>query len=213
MGKLSESDFRKLVSRCRSLPPLKGNYLVHDYIENLMLTVLDTGSVSTKSQKAIDHYRNKSKKDLPGFAAFHNMFSRYPDNAANNKKIAKQLWGNNNGSKARTFRQLFTYFGSRGMISIEGLLRWASKADFERDFKGRVKGIGHVTFNWLLTRLGADTVKPDKTNHDFVEKVLGYSVNDKTLIEVLKRAAQEMGIKACELDWRISEYKDKNFNP
>jgi hypothetical protein len=30
-----------LVEKCRSLPPAKGNYLVKDYVRNMLLSVLD----------------------------------------------------------------------------------------------------------------------------------------------------------------------------
>jgi hypothetical protein len=43
--------------------------------------------------------------------------------------------------------------------------------------------------------------------HRFVHDTLGYSVSDETAVEALEHVAQEIGVKAHELDWRIWEYQ------
>lgn len=54
---ISENEFNILFQKCQKLPPAKGNYLVNDYIENLMLTVLDYQMHETSIKKAIGHYK------------------------------------------------------------------------------------------------------------------------------------------------------------
>jgi hypothetical protein len=92
-----------------------------------------------------------------------------------------------------------------GVTTQEQLKQWASEAVFERDFEGKIKGAGFAIFNWLIMRQGIETIKPDTWIHRFIENALGYSVSDQSAVALLKNVAQEMGIKAYELDWRIWE--------
>jgi hypothetical protein len=54
-------------------------------------------------------------------------------------------------------------------------------------------------------RQGVDTVKPDVHVRRFAEAVAGRSLSDDDVVEVVTRAAHELGLKAYELDWRIWE--------
>jgi hypothetical protein len=54
-------------------------------------------------------------------------------------------------------------------------------------------------------RQGVDTVKPDVHVRRFAEAVVGRSLSDDDVVEVVTRAAHELGLKAYELDWRIWE--------
>jgi hypothetical protein len=55
-------------------------------------------------------------------------------------------------------------------------------------------------------RQGVETVQPSTWNHRFIQAALGYSLSDETAVQVIEKVAQEMGVKAYELDWRIWEY-------
>lgn len=204
---LSEIDFQRLVARCRSLPPAKGNYLVNDYVENLLLTVLDFQMHGIAVERAMHHYRQHAQKEITGFAELKTLLSQYPDNREGNLLIAQYLWGYNHWKRVELLRRLVAYFESNNVITNEQLKQWASKVNFETDFKGKVKGAGFAIFKWLLIRLGVETVKPDIWIHRFIRDTLGYSVSDETAVEVLEQVAQAIGIKAYELDWRIWEYQ------
>jgi hypothetical protein len=55
-------------------------------------------------------------------------------------------------------------------------------------------------------RQGVDTVKPDVHVWRFAEAAVGRPLDDeKDVVEVVTRAAETLGIKAYELDWRIWE--------
>jgi hypothetical protein len=56
-------------------------------------------------------------------------------------------------------------------------------------------------------RQGVDTVKPDVHVRHFAESALGRPLSDTDVIEVVVAAAQSMGVKAYELDWRIWEFQ------
>jgi hypothetical protein len=52
---VTETEFLAIVAKCRTLPPAKGNYLIDDYIENLLLTVLDFQMRTIAVERAAQH--------------------------------------------------------------------------------------------------------------------------------------------------------------
>ena len=205
--KYSDSDLRSLITKCKALPPSSDNYLVNDYVENLLLTVLDFQLQGVIVGRAIDYYRQHTKKEIANFTALKNLLARYLDTREENQKIAQYLWGYNYWNRVELLRKLVAYFEAQGVTTQEQFKRWASKADFERDFKGKIKGAGLAIFQWLVMRQGVETIKPDIWIHRFLYEVLGYSVSDETAIELLETVALELGVKAYELDWRIWEHQ------
>ncbi|HML22333.1 MAG TPA: hypothetical protein PKD09_11840 [Aggregatilinea sp.] len=201
------SEFQRLVTECRRLPPAQGNYLVHDYVENLLLTVLDFQMTGTTVGRAMDYYWRHARIKISDFAALKKLLASCPDTKEGNLQIAQYLWGYNYWNRVELLRRLVTYFEIRGVTTQEQLQEWATKVDFEKDFEGKVKGAGFAIFKWLVMRQGVETIKPDMWIHRFIYDVLGYSVSDAIAVESLEKAARETGIKVYELDWRIWEYQ------
>lgn len=50
-------EFALLLVRCRALPPARGNYIIDDYVENVLLTVLDFMLNTTTVENAAKHYK------------------------------------------------------------------------------------------------------------------------------------------------------------
>ena len=94
---------------------------------------------------------------------------------------------------------------SIGVVDQPTLKEWAHRSEFRRDFEGRVKGLGRAVYQALLMRQRVDTVKPDVHVRRFAEAAVGRRLSDADVVEVVTRAARELGMKACELDWRIWE--------
>ena len=73
-----------------------------------------------------------------------------------------------------------------------------------------IHSIGPVLFEWLRLRLGAETVKADVHVKNFVSETLGHSLNNRTIVEVLIKVANDMNVEPRELDaaiWhRMSDY-------
>src|SRR5437868_10434 len=80
-------------------------------------------------------------------------------------------------------RGLVAFFDSIGVRDAEALKRWATSAQFKRDFEGRVRGLGPAVFQWLVMRQGVDTVKPDVHVHRFAEAAVGRPLNDADTVE------------------------------
>ncbi len=102
-------------------------------------------------------------------------------------------------------RGLVDYLASIGVTDQGALRGWAATATFDRDFKGRVDGLGPAVFQWLVMRQGVDTVKPDVHVHRFTARVLGRPLSDADAVTVIERAARRLGRPAHRLDWAIWE--------
>ncbi len=204
---IPDADFQRFVIECKQLPAAKGNYLVHDYVENMMLTVLDFQMHGVTIERAIRYYYQNAREEVADFTGLKRLLAAHADNQEGNTQVAQFLWGNNHWTRVALLRRLLRYFGAEGITTQEKLKDWAAKADFERDFQGRVKGAGFAIFQWLVMRQGVETVKPDVWIQRFIREKLGYSVGDKLAVELIERAAVEIGVKAYELDWRIWEHQ------
>ena len=97
------------------------------------------------------------------------------------------------------------FFRRAGVVDQHSLKAWAERSDFKRDFDGKVKGLGIAVYHWLVMRQGVDTVKPDVHVRRLAEGAVGRSLSDHDVIEVVTKAAHQLGKKAYELDWAIWE--------
>ena len=102
-------------------------------------------------------------------------------------------------------RDLARYFRQIGVLDQERLKAWAHGSTFKDDFAGRVKVLGPAVYQWLVMRQGVDTVNPDVHVRRFAEAALGRRLSDNEVIEVITKAAERIGVRAFELDWRIWE--------
>lgn len=203
----SEEDFQRVVAKCREIPAAESDFRVNDYVENMLLTVLDFQMRSATVGRAMEYFSLHAQKDVANFDALKNLLAKYPDTQEGNRELAQYLWGYNMWTRAELLRRLLAYFEAQGVTTQEHLQQWAAQAVYERDFKGQVKGAGYAIFQWLVMRQGVETVKPDVWLHRFMQEVLGYSVRDEVVVELLKEVALELEIKAYDLDWRIWKYQ------
>jgi len=188
------------------LPPAKGNYLINDYVENLLLTVLDFQMRTTTVEHAAGYYLKHRRDAIRTHQDLKQLLEKYSDTKEGNRQVAQYLWGYNLWSRVELLRRLLAYFETNGITTQDELKAWAAKTEF-KDFQGKVKGMAFAIFKWLVMRLGVETIKPDLWVHRFTRGAIGRSVSDQTAVVVLEQAAKELGIKAYELDWRIWEYQ------
>ncbi len=102
-------------------------------------------------------------------------------------------------------RGLVGYFASIGVTDQHALKRWTATATFERDFKGRIHGLGQAVFQWLVMRQGVDTVRLDVHVHRFAARVAGRPLRDADVVTAIEAAARRLGRPAHRLDWAIWE--------
>ena len=205
---ISPKEYSRILQECSELPPAKGTYLVQDYIENLMLTVLDFQMHNVSVEKAITHYRDYRWNEIRNLSDLKNLLSKYNDDEEGNVAVAEYLWGNRHWTRVSLIRKLVAFFESGGITSQEALRQWASTSKFEKDFQGRIRGMGYAIYQWLIMRQGIATIKPDVHIRRFVESIVHQSdLTDQELVTTLEEIASELGLKAYELDWRIWEYQ------
>lgn len=201
----TSAEFSALLERCRALPPAQGNYLLNDYVENILLTVLDFQMQTPTVEKAAKHFQDTVKSQVRDFADLKNLLARFPNDQAGNTQAAQYLWGYNLWTRVCLLRRLLGFLGERGIITQEKLKEWAFQSDFQRDMAGKVKGIGFGIYKWLVMRQGVETIKPDIWVHRFLTQSIGRNLSDVETVNILEAAAKETGMKAYELDWRIWE--------
>jgi hypothetical protein len=204
---VTDSDIDRIVQAARLLPPAKGNYLIDDFVTNLLATVIDFQMHTTAVENALLHYKSHLLGQVRTLADVPSILSQYPNDKDGNTALAQALWGYNFWTRAEMLRGLVAYFDGIGMRDQEGLHRWAQRAEFKRDFEGRVRGLGPAVFQWLVMRQGLETVKPDVHVRRFAERAVGRGLSDQDVVNVVTRAANGLGIKAYESDWAIWEHE------
>lgn len=204
---IDQQEFDLILERCRELPPAKGNYLENDYVTNLFLTVLDYQLQGRIVEKAIVFFQENRRAEIRTATDLKRLLARYADDEVGNTRLAQYLWGYKYWNRAHQLRELLAYFESIGVTSQKALKEWAESSSFEKDFKGRIPGLGFAIYQWLVMRQGVETIKPDVHIRRFVESIIHRSPTDDELVEALEKVARLLGLKAYELDWRIWEYQ------
>jgi hypothetical protein len=195
-----------VIGACRSLPPAEGDYLIDDFVSNLLLTVTDFQMHTTAVVRAYEYFKENSWNELRTFDDVQALLSRYPDTREGNTALAQHIWGYKLWTRAAMLRGLVAYFGEIGVVDQQGLKAWAERATFKKDFEGKVRGLGYAVFNWLVMRQGIETVKPDVHVRRFVEAATGETgLADAEVVSLVAEAARHLGLKAYELDWAIWE--------
>jgi len=202
---VSQDQFNRLVIACRALAPAQNDYRVDDFVDNLLLTVLDFQMRTVAVERAMAHFKRSCREHLRSVEQIENLLARYADDQAGNTALATHLWGYKLWTRARMLRNLVRYFDTRGVRTQTALHDWARSSDYAHDFAGQVRGLGPAVYNWLVMRQGVETIKPDVHVMRFVTTVLGYPLSSDDAVDALKVVAVELGLKAYELDWRIWE--------
>lgn len=202
---VNAADVASVVQAARGLPPAESSYIETDFVKNMMETVLDYMMQTPVVVRALEHYQARLWNEIRTLDDLEDHLADFEDDQVGNTALAQSLWGYNLWTRAHQLRDLAAYFRSVGVIDQPSLQRWAERADFKRDFEGRIKGLGIAVFQWLVMRQGVETVKPDVHVRRFAEAAVGRALNDTELIECMRRAADELGLKAYQLDWRVWE--------
>jgi len=202
---INKSEYNLLLKKCRELPPAEGYCLVEDYIENLLLTVLDYQIAPEALNQDMDYFRTHRRQEITELSDLKQLMDKYPDDLEGNNQLAEYLWNKKYWNRAGLLRKLVSFFEAKEITSQDRLKDWAQNTTFE-DFKGRVSGLSYVLYQRLIMRQGIETLKPDTHIMDFVNSVLDRSETDHQEIAAkLTAVAGQLGIPAYNLDWRIWE--------
>jgi len=201
---IGADDIERMVAACAGLPEPSGDYVIDDFLTNLVATVVDFQTHTTAVERAIAHFEEQVRPELDDVYDLIALMERWPDTEEGNTALALHLWGYRMWTRAHMLRGLVEYFLSIGVDDQDRLREWARQASFG-DFEGQVRGLGPAVFQWLIMRQGVETVKPDVHVHRFVAAVLGRRVSDKDAVEVVTAAAERLDRSPIRLDWAIWE--------
>ena len=204
---ITESDVQKVAAAAALVPPARNVYLETDFVMNLVATVVDFQMHTTAVEKAFVHFRSQRWSEVRTMDDLEALLDRFPDDTEGNTELAEYLWGYKLWTRAHMLRGLGGFFAGLGVRDQPALHAWAARAQFERDFEGRVPGLGPAVFHGLLMRQGVETVKPDVHVRRFTEALLGRRLSDDDLVATVVAAARVLGVRAYELDWAIWEYQ------
>jgi len=137
---------------------------------------------------------------MSGPGALQSAIERFPDDRSGNSGLALYLWGNDYSISAGRLRNLVVFFADIGVTDQSGLVAWAAAADFDRDFRGRVEGLGFAAFQRLGVRCGVDTVKPDVHTRSFCQACMGRRPTDREIVDLIVAGAARLGVPARSLD-------------
>jgi hypothetical protein len=196
----------RLNEECSRVPMTENTYIAMDFVSTLLDTVIDYQQHTTTVRNAIRHFNENRWDDVRSMADLKSVLAGFSDDRAGDTDLALHLWGYKFWRRARELRGLVAFVDGLGIDSIEQLRLWAERSTF-RDFEGKVKGLGPVVYQWLVMRLGVETVKPDVHIMRFVERAVGRKISESEAVSGLVAAAQYIECKANELDWSIWEYE------
>ena len=202
---LTASDKIKLLSAVADLPFVHRTPKNHDFMRDLMLTVLDFHMLAEVVGKAIDHFRYRVQPvyDIETLDDLTQTLERFPDTREGNTDASLFFWNNRHWQRAHLLRGLLAYFESIGVTDQPELRRWASTAVFERDFEGKVRGLGLAVFQWLLIRSGVKTLKPDVWVFNYAHRITGKKLADTALIEIFDEISHLVGESMVTIDMTI----------
>jgi hypothetical protein len=210
---LTEAELLTVTEAASRIPLTSSVYVDNDFGTCLVSTVVDFQTHTTAVERALAHFEEHRGERASTLGDFERLFLEYPDTKAGNTELAEYLFGYKMWTRVGLLRSLVRFMRRIGVSDISDLRAWAEKSEFERDFEGQVRfvadgrtnGLGPAVYNWLVMRLGVETVKPDVRLHRFVETAVGRRVSDSDLVSAIESAAKRIGASPRQLDWSIWE--------
>lgn len=201
----TDEELERVIRACRNLPPARGDYRVDDYVINLLVTVLDFRMQARVLNRALDFFREHAGPKILRHRDLGRHLQRFSEGREGETALAVSLWGYRYWTRAALLRKLFFFFDKQGVRDQESLRDWARSSDYQRDFKGRIPGLGFAVYQWLIMRLGAESVKPDTHVKRFLTLVTGRVFSDAAAVQILCAAARRLRIRPFDLDVRLWE--------
>jgi hypothetical protein len=199
-----EKAFLKLLEVCARLPIPEDIYAENDFVMDVIETVLNLRMLRTTVTRALAHFQAHCAAQIRDFSALEDYLASQPENLV----VAKYLWGYRYRTRVNHLRGLVRFFRAHGVTNAEQRKAWADRTELE-DFERKVPGLAYAAFQWLAMRAGIQTIKPDVHLRDLVRSVTGRYLEDKQLVQLLLRVAEELKMAPRDLDWRIWEAQRK----
>ena len=158
LGEVTGAELDRLGEACQSLPVVSYASEQHDYMTNVLLTVLDLRMHNVAVERSIRHYWDCRQDEIRTLDDLEALLARFPEGNEGNRRVARYLWGNNHWARALWLRGFVRFLADEDLRTREALEAWARRSDYERDFAGRVPYLGAAAYQWLVMRFGVETV-------------------------------------------------------
>lgn len=210
---LTPEQFQQLLIATANLPFIRQQRQPTSYLSDVLETVLNFQMQEPVVVKALQYFEHnvQHQHDIHTHEQLQDALNIYPDTEDGNKAAAQFFWGNNHWTRIELLRRFLPFLASIGATDQPSLHAWARQADFERDFKGRVKGMGIAVFHWLLLRCGVSTIKPDVWVINFGQRVLGRRIPEDRLVTAFNDIAPLIGESLETLDVTIWYHEKMNM--
>lgn len=154
---LSEKELDTLTERCRVAPITQNRYISTDLVVTLVETVVDYQTQTTAVERAMAHFQSRRREEIRTMEDLKSCLARFPNDREGNTQLAQYLWGYRMWTRAEQLRGLVAHFDALGISTLAGLQEWARTTTF-KDFQGKIPGLGPTVHQWLITRLGIETI-------------------------------------------------------
>jgi hypothetical protein len=214
---VTPEEFQKLLIATADLPFIRETRAKTDYMLDVMETALNLHIQEPVVVNALNYFQKHHNQPpvhsyqpqcIHTHADLQRALSGFPDSTEGNKNASQYLWGNYHWTRIALLRQFLDFLTSINVTDQPSLHAWARKADFERDFKGKVKGLGIAVFHWLLLRCGVPTLKPDIWVINFAKRVVGgRKISEQKLVQAFHEIAPLIGESLETIDLTIWYYE------
>ncbi len=210
---LTPEQFQQLLIATANLPFIRQQRQPTSYLSDVLETVLNFQMQEPVVVKALQYFEHNVQQQhgIHTHEQLQDALNIYPDTEEGNKAAAQFFWGNNHWTRIELLRRFLPFLASIGVTDQPSLHTWAKQADFERDFKGRVKGMGIAVFHWLLLRCGVSTIKPDVWVINFGQRVLGKRIPEDRLVTAFNDISPLIGESLETLDVTIWYFEKMNM--
>lgn len=210
---LTPEQFQQLLIATANLPFIRQQRQPTSYLSDVLETVLNFQMQEPVVVKALQYFEHnvQHQHDIHTHEQLQDALNIYPDTEDGNKAAAQFFWGNNHWTRIELLRRFLPFLASIGVTDQPSLHAWATQADFDRDFKGKVKGMGIAVFHWLLLRCGVSTIKPDVWVINFGQRVLGKRIPEDRLVTAFNDIAPLIGESLETLDMTIWYFEKMNI--
>ncbi len=210
---LTPEQFQQLLIATTNLPFIRQQRQPTSYLSDVLETVLNFQMQEPVVVKALQYFEHnvQHQHGIHTHEQLQDALNIFPDTEDGNKAAAQFFWGNKHWTRIELLRRFLPFLASIGVTDQASLHAWARQADFERDFKGRVKGMGIAVFHWLLLRCGVSTIKPDVWVINFGQRVLGKRIPEDRLVTAFNDIAPLIGESLETLDVTIWYFEKMNM--
>ncbi len=207
-------DKTRLLIACVDLPLIRHTDHGTDYIHELMITVLDFHMQTDVVVKASHYFREHVQgiHELDSHERLASKLFEFADTREGNTEASLFLWNNKHWKRVGLLRNLLRYLESVGVCDQTTLVEWALTVDYEKDFQGKVPGLGLAVFQWLMIRCGrASAVKPDVHVENYIRRILGRKLSASVTVTLFNELAPYLGTSISNIDAAIWAYQRMDF--